>query len=79
MVGMPCDFSGELTPELDAYAKSKRLNLMVTSFNGHYTGYITEDSHYDLEEYETITMGWFGPFNGAYLQEVTRDIIDKLQ
>lgn len=79
LVGMPCDFSGELTPELDAYAKSKGLNLMVTSFNGHYTGYITEDSHYDLEEYETITMGWYGPYNGAYLQEVTRDIIDKLQ
>ncbi|WP_353722124.1 hypothetical protein [Dyadobacter sp. 676] len=34
MVGMPCDFSGELTAPLDAYAKKKGLNLIVTSFNG---------------------------------------------
>ena len=79
MVGMPCDFSGELVPELDAYAKSKGFDLFVTSFNGHYTGYITHDRHYDLDAYETITMGWYGPYNGAYFQEVVRDIVDKLQ
>lgn len=78
MVGMPCDFSGELTAPLDAYAKSKGLNLMVTSFNGGYIGYITHDKYFNRDLYETKTMSWYGPYNGAYLQEVIKDIIDKL-
>lgn len=78
MVGMPCDFSGELVPGLDAYARTKGLNLMVTSFNGGYIGYITHDKYFDRDAYETKTMSWYGPYNGAYLQEVIKDIIDKL-
>ena len=78
MVGMPCDFSGELVAGLDAYAKTKGLNLMVTSFNGGYIGYITHDKYFDRDKYETKTMSWYGPYNGAYLQEVIRDIIDKM-
>ncbi|TLV00611.1 neutral/alkaline non-lysosomal ceramidase N-terminal domain-containing protein [Dyadobacter luticola] len=78
MVGMPCDFSGELVGELDIYAKSKGLNLMVTSFNGAYIGYITSDKYFDRDLYETKTMSWYGPYNGAYLSEVIKDIIDKL-
>ncbi|MBO9615353.1 MAG: neutral/alkaline non-lysosomal ceramidase N-terminal domain-containing protein [Dyadobacter sp.] len=78
MVGVPCDFSGELTAPLDAYAKSKGLNLMVTSFNGGYIGYITHDKYFNRDLYETKTMSWYGPYNGAYLQEVIKDIIDKL-
>ncbi|PWJ60276.1 neutral/alkaline ceramidase-like enzyme [Dyadobacter jejuensis] len=78
LVGMPCDFSGELVPGLDAYAKTKGLNLMVTSFNGGYIGYITHDKYFDRDLYETKTMSWYGPYNGAYLQEVIKDIIDKL-
>jgi neutral ceramidase len=78
MVGMPCDFSGELVASLDAYAKTKGLNLMVTSFNGAYIGYITHDKYFDRDLYETKTMSWYGPYNGAYLQEVIKDIIDKL-
>jgi neutral ceramidase len=78
MVGMPCDFSGELVAGLDAYAKTKGLNLIVTSFNGGYIGYITHDKYFDRDLYETKTMNWYGPYNGAYLQEVIKDIIDKL-
>ncbi|WP_439583091.1 neutral/alkaline non-lysosomal ceramidase N-terminal domain-containing protein [Dyadobacter bucti] len=78
MVGMPGDFSGELVAGLDAYAKTKGLNLMVTSFNGGYIGYITHDKYFDRDLYETKTMSWYGPYNGAYLQEVIKDLIDKL-
>lgn len=78
MVGMPCDFSGELVSGIDAYAKTKGLDLIVTSFNGGYIGYITHDKYFDRDLYETKTMSWYGPYNGAYLQEVIRDIIDKL-
>ena len=78
MVGMPCDFSGELVAGLDAYAKTKGLNLMVTSFNGGYIGYITHDKYFDRDLYETKPMSWYGPYNGAYLQEVIKNIIDKM-
>jgi neutral ceramidase len=77
-IGTPCDFSGELMIPLDAYAKSKGLDLVITSFNGSYVGYITKDKHYDIDLYETRTMNWFGPQNGAYFSEVIRDIIDRL-
>ncbi len=69
-VSTPCDFSGELMPELDAFYQQKGLNLFVNSFNGAYIGYVTKDEWYMLDEYETKTMNWFGPHNGAYLSEV---------
>jgi neutral ceramidase len=78
MVGLPCDFSGELMAELSKYAASKGLKLVITSFNGAYAGYITDDRHFDKDQYETITMSWFGPYNGAYFQEVVKDVIDKI-
>jgi neutral ceramidase len=78
MLGMPCDFSGELMTTLDAYAKKKGLNLIITSFNGSYIGYITADRHYDKDLYETRTMAWYGTENGAYFSEIVRDIIDKI-
>ena len=78
IIGLPCDFSGELMSKLDNYAKSKGLNLIVTSFNGGYIGYVTDDKHFDIDLYETTTMAWFGAENGAYFSEIVRDIIDKL-
>ncbi|WP_428657333.1 neutral/alkaline non-lysosomal ceramidase N-terminal domain-containing protein [Runella sp.] len=78
MVGFPCDFSGELVAEMSAYAEKKGLKLMVTSFNGGYIGYVTPDKYYGKDGYETMTMNWFGPYNGAYFQEIARDLIDKM-
>jgi hypothetical protein len=78
LIGMPCDFSGELMKPLTAYARSKNLNLIVTSFNGGYIGYVTDDKHFYEDTYETITMSWYGPQNGTYLSEVIRDLIDKV-
>ena len=68
--GMPCDFSGELVNEIDSAADERKLNLMVTSFNGGYIGYITDGRRYSLNTYETRTMGWFGDGNGNYLSEI---------
>ena len=76
MVGLPCDFSGELMASLDSYARSKGLQLIVTSFNGGYVGSITKDEYFDRDTYETVTMSWYGPYNGAYFQEVIKDLID---
>ncbi len=77
MIGLPCDFSGELMEDLDNYAESKGLKLIITSFNGGYAGYITKDDRFSINTYETTTMNWFGPYNGQYFSEIVRDIIDK--
>lgn len=76
MIGLPCDFSGELALPLYEYAESKGLNLILTSFNGGYIGYIPHDKWYDLNKYETRTMAWYGFDNGAYVSEIVKRLID---
>jgi hypothetical protein len=78
MVGMPCDFGGELMAPLQAYARQKGKYLMVTSFNGGYCGYITPDNRYHDDGYETRVMNWFGPGNGAYFSELIRRLVDVM-
>ncbi|HLO43474.1 MAG TPA: neutral/alkaline non-lysosomal ceramidase N-terminal domain-containing protein [Leadbetterella sp.] len=79
VLGMPCDFSGEIMIELDAYAKSKGLDLMITSFDGSYIGYVTHDRLYDRGLYETSTMSWFGFQNGGYFAQIVKDLIDEVK
>lgn len=75
LVGTPCDFSGELVAPIDSLAAAHGKKLMLTSFNGHYCGYITCDKWYDKEAYETRTMNWFGPGTGAYFTEVIDTLV----
>ncbi|MCP4458021.1 MAG: hypothetical protein GY816_08360 [Cytophagales bacterium] len=76
MVGLPCDFSGELSVPLYNYASERGLNLIITSFNGGYIGYVTKDDWYDMAKYETRTMNWYGPDSGTYFSEIVKRIID---
>lgn len=69
LMGTPCDFSGELTERIRTAAEDQGFHAIVTSFNGHYIGYITADKYYDRSHYETRLMNWYGPGNGAYLTE----------
>lgn len=78
LIGMPADFSGEIMNELDDYAQSKNIDLIITSFNGGYIGYITPGRLYEKDLYETITMSWAGYQSGQYFTEVAKDIIDKV-
>lgn len=78
MLGMPCDFSGMLTPALYAHGQRANQYVMITSFNGSYIGYITPDELYDYEAYETQLMNWYGRGNGAYLQTCATKLMDKL-
>lgn len=75
--GMPCDFSGELVAPLDSTAQADNLHLIVNSFNGGYIGYITADQWYNLDAYETRTMNWYGPQNGAYFQEIIKRSLER--
>jgi len=73
--GTPCDFSGELISEIEN-GVDKNVNLLVTSFNGGYIGYITKDCWYDLKEYETFMMNWFGPNNGQYFVQLIQELVN---
>ncbi len=78
LIGMPCDYSGELSinNNLDQYAAERGKQLFITSFNGNYVGYITEDKHYTTSTHdEVITMNWVGPYKGAYFTEVIKKLI----
>ncbi|CAN5340853.1 hypothetical protein BH09BAC1_BH09BAC1_11580 [soil metagenome] len=78
LVGTPCDFSGELIAEVDSFANAKGLNLMITSFDGDFVGYITHDRHYAMKAYETRTMNWFGPHNGRYFQDLIKKLSERM-
>lgn len=78
LLGMPCDFSGELSVnnQLDQYAKNYGKSLFVTSFNGNYVGYITTDEHYATCQHDEVkTMNWVGPYKGDYFTDLTKKII----
>ena len=77
-MGTPCDFSGELVPDLEKGLAAPEENLIMTSFNGGYIGYITPDKYYNLKKYETRDMNLFGPYNGAYLSEMITRLLQKL-
>ncbi|MGC1240361.1 MAG: neutral/alkaline non-lysosomal ceramidase N-terminal domain-containing protein [Chryseosolibacter sp.] len=69
MLGTPCDFSGEYNQSLDSLAHRKGLEVMVTSFNGGYIGYLTPEKYYDVNHYETMLMNWYARGTGDYVKE----------
>lgn len=78
MLGTPCDYSGELTTELYATARQQNLQVMVTSFNGGYIGYVTPISHYDVNHYETRLMNWYGPGSGEYMEYCLQQLVKSV-
>lgn len=75
MLGTPCDFSGEFDPAIDAKGKEYGINVMVTSFNGGYIGYVTPSRYYDVDHYETQLMNWYPPGNGEYITECLQKLM----
>jgi len=80
MIGMPCDYSGEVHKdnELDVLAKQNGVDLMITSFNGSYIGYINADKYYHTKKKEeVVVLNWVGPYKGRYFAEITQKVIFK--
>lgn len=78
LLGTPCDFSGELfvTKGLAEIASANNKKLIITSFNGEYVGYITEDSHYETSQKEEVMgMNWVGPYYGDYFSEIITTLL----
>jgi neutral ceramidase len=79
LLGMPCDFSGELSVhgQFDKLAQANGLHLMITSFNGDYIGYITDDRRYDTSVKDEVrSLNWVGPYMGDYFSKVVTQIIE---
>lgn len=75
LVGTPCDFSGELYLK---HLSSFTSPLMITSFNGSYVGYITEDAAYDeINRTEVRNMNWVGPYHGQYMAGLIERLVNK--
>ena len=79
-VGLPFDFSGEVSVDWKDWAASRGFDLWTTSFNSAYCGYLSPDKYY-LEEpldYETGFMSWFGPNMEAYFTGLFQHMFDDL-
>ena len=78
LLGTPCDYSGEFVADFQPLSRQKGINLMITSFDGGYIGYVTPDRYYNRTTYETRDMNWFGPYNGAYFEEMMMGLLEKI-
>jgi hypothetical protein len=88
-LGMPCDFSGELFAEItqnnshnslnnSKNTQAKNNNLVITSFNGAYIGYISHDRLYHFQHNEIRDMNWVAPESSSYFVEITKKLLEKL-
>lgn len=71
------EISGVFYEQWDQLAKEKGLNLIISTFNGGYIGYITPDELYDEHFHEVREMNWYGPGNGRYFDDLITEIIEK--
>jgi hypothetical protein len=75
MVSSSGEISGVFYKEWEKKAADRGLKLIITTFNGGYIGYITPDKYYNHHYHEVRDMNWFGPYNGAYFDEIMNRII----
>lgn len=74
-VSAPCDFSGELALEIKESCRARGLDVVITSFNGDYIGYVIPDRYYHLDGYEPRLMSFFGPNVPDYFAEMIQRVI----
>ena len=70
LLGTPCDFSGELALQLQSSWHKEELEIVCTSFNGDYIGYVVPQKYYFMNEYETQIMGFYGLNTAPYMCEM---------
>ena len=59
-------------------AGQQNKKVIITSFNGDYAGYITEDEHYEsIAKEEVMALNWVGPYYGSYFAEMINTLLKK--
>lgn len=75
-ISTPCDFSGELFKK--SIQSTIDQPIIITSFNGHYVGYITDDQHYFSSKKEEVRgMNWVGPYHGEMFATIINTLLKK--
>jgi neutral ceramidase len=80
LIGTPCDFSGEISVQekIDSLAQALGKRVIITSFNGNYTGYVTADQYYIKgNEEEVMALNWVGPYFGEYYSAMIKKTLSK--
>jgi len=78
-IGLPGDFSGEISLDWKQDAEKENIDLWTTSFCAAYNGYISPDEFYaDASEYETGAMSWTGPHQEAFFTALKDHMLDAL-
>jgi hypothetical protein len=79
-MGMPCDFSGEISVDWRAWAAERHAELWTLSFCSTYCGYFSPDRYYLQTPlgYEVGMMNWYGPDTEAYFTALFHDIFNAM-
>lgn len=80
-MGVPFDFSGEISRTWKAWAEQQGYKLWPTGFCAAYCGYLSPDKYYLQEPlgYETGFMSWFGPNAEEYFTELFHHAFDDMK
>ena len=84
-VGVPADFSGEISVKWKKWAERKGYDMWATSFSADYVGYISPDEYYQEvtdakggPKYETGLMSWCGPHQEAYFTALMNHMVEVM-
>jgi hypothetical protein len=81
-VGVPGDFSGEISAQWKKWAADQGLDMWTSSFCADYVGYISPDKYYNgkdaIDDYETGLMSWTGPHQEEYFTTLMRHMVEAL-
>ena len=76
MVGLPVELSGEYYDQFKNITQTRDINLIITTFNGNYLGYVNPYKYYyTLRRSETRDMNWYGPQAGEYYVELINELL----
>lgn len=83
-VGIPGDFSGEISRKWKQWGDTRGFDLWTSSFCAAYAGYISPDEYYNEvvdekgnTEYETGAMSWVGPHQEAYFTALMQKMVES--
>jgi len=83
LVGLPGDFSGEISAKWAAWGTANGIDLWPTSFCGAYLGYISPDHYFNepgsIGKDETGFMSWLGPHQEAFFTALMQHAVAALR
>ena len=76
-ISSAAELSGVFYEDWEKLANQNGMELMFTTFNGDYIGYVPPDKYYHKHYRETRELNWYGPYSGEYFDTLTMMAIKK--